>query len=389
MSKSAGTLLIRADAGIQMGTGHVMRCLALGQAWQDLGGRVVLTSVSLPQLLRERLEQEQFEVKLIDSEAASIDDADQTIAHAQSTNARSVVVDGYQFSEIFLGRLRAAGCRVLAVDDPGGLNSSDVVLNQNMYASVSDYPNLPTNTALLAGSRFALLRREFRQHREQSLRIRRSTDRILVSCGGSDPTNATEKILNSLSHATDRFSEVVAVVGGGSDRADQIRAVADSLPYDIRVEHNCTNMAELMSWADVAVVAAGSTCWELACMGVPIIAVITADNQIKVAEVIESNGLGWNHGWSHDLTEEELPSLLHQLHSDAEQLSRVSRTCQSAVDGNGAVRVARMLADPILNLRPANVDDSRMLWEWRNEESVRQVSFSPDPIPWEDHCRLV
>lgn len=29
--------------------------------------------------------------------------------------------------------------------------------------------------------------------------------------------------------------------------------------------------------------------------------------------------------------------------------------------------------------------DCELLWEWANDPQVRESSFSPDPIPWEDH----
>ena len=385
MSDALGPLLVRADAGNYMGTGHVMRCLALGEAWQDLGGDVVVFSKNLPQLLADRLEEERFRLEAIRASPGSDSDADQTATAALSMKAPAVVVDGYHFSDSYLRRIRNSGCRAIVIDDLGQSASADMIVNQNLHASVDDYTNSAADSSILAGCRFALLRREFREQRQQANRVRQSPDRVLVSCGGSDPQNATIRILESLDHFALKTLEVVAVVGGSNDRIDQLRELSESLSVNIRINHNCRDMASVMNWADIAIVAAGSTCWELACLGVPMIAVITADNQVRLAQSVEENGLGWNAGRVEQLSPHCIPRILARLKSDGVQLSRASGAGRSCVDGHGAIRVARTLADPTLNLRPACLDDSRLLWLWRNDETVRQASFSTDLIPKEDH----
>jgi spore coat polysaccharide biosynthesis predicted glycosyltransferase SpsG len=60
-------LTIRADADFVMGTGHLMRCLALGQAWKDAGGEVVfVTGCQSGELLR-RLRDEGFKVHVLNA----------------------------------------------------------------------------------------------------------------------------------------------------------------------------------------------------------------------------------------------------------------------------------------------------------------------------------
>ena len=54
-----GNLLVRADADARMGTGHLMRCLALAQAWQADGGQVIFLSHCESDALR-RLDKVQF-----------------------------------------------------------------------------------------------------------------------------------------------------------------------------------------------------------------------------------------------------------------------------------------------------------------------------------------
>lgn len=387
MGRDPGVLLIRADAGLQMGTGHVMRCLALCQAWQDLGGRAELVTAGLPEPLQRRMELEQCGVHLLECPAASLQDADATAELAAQTAATAVVLDGYHFDDRYRCQLDQAGLRLLQIDDFGRPADGGMILNQNAWATAADYPGCSPQSTLLAGSRFALLRREFAAQRIQTPRVRDRPERILVSCGGSDPTRAVDRILLQLRAAPRLIREVVVVLGAVNDRAEEVRALAASLPFSVRIEQNCRDMAGLMRDADLAIIAAGTTSWEMACCGLPMICVVTAGNQVRVAETIAALGMGWNAGWMDDHATANVSALLQSLDGQEAILRAASERCLRQVDGQGAGRVAALLAGPALKLRHATAEDSERLWRWRNEATVRQVSFSSAEISWEDHSR--
>ena len=65
------TLFIRADADSQMGTGHVMRCLAIAQAWLDQGGSVVFLMRQPGQGIRARVELEHARILEISADAGT------------------------------------------------------------------------------------------------------------------------------------------------------------------------------------------------------------------------------------------------------------------------------------------------------------------------------
>src|SRR5579871_3481447 len=128
---TAPTLLIRADASVSTGTGHAMRCLALAQSWQDAGGRAVFVMAETTAAIQERLHAESCETIVLASPAEESVDARETIASAQRLDANWVVVDGYRFNAEYQRLLKAAGCRVLFLDDFGHAKqyAADVVLN--------------------------------------------------------------------------------------------------------------------------------------------------------------------------------------------------------------------------------------------------------------------
>src|SRR5579864_2413634 len=130
-SMSIGTLLIRADASVAIGTGHVMRCLALGQGWQDAGGRVVFAMAERTDAIQNRLSAESCEIATIASKAGTVEDAAQTVALASQQKCEWIVVDGYLFTAKYQADLKSADCKVLFLDDYGQAQhySADFILN--------------------------------------------------------------------------------------------------------------------------------------------------------------------------------------------------------------------------------------------------------------------
>src|ERR1700680_624425 len=140
MAHNPGTLILRSDASTAMGTGHIMRCFALAQAWQDAGGRPVFAIAESTPAIREGLVGDKMEVAPLVS-AGGEDDAQKVAELALRHAAECVVVDGYQFGADYQRQLKAAGLKLLFVDDNGhtGHYSADLVLNQNAHANASFY----------------------------------------------------------------------------------------------------------------------------------------------------------------------------------------------------------------------------------------------------------
>jgi UDP-2,4-diacetamido-2,4,6-trideoxy-beta-L-altropyranose hydrolase len=346
-------LLIRADGGEKLGMGHLIRCRALGQAWQDAGGDVRF--------------------------ASSGEDASETAELARKIGAEWVAVDGYHFGAAFVETLQQAGLRVLFIDDYGhaGRYPAELVLNQNLHASDSLYSSRGASTRLLLGPRYVLLRREF-------LAVRRRGDtpaaarKVLVTLGGSDPDNVTAKVVRALGQLHMSDLETVVVAGPANPHFATLRKSG------MRVVRDPGNMADLMAWAGVAVSAAGSTCWELAFMGLPALAIVCAENQHPVAESLHQAGCLESLGEQSMLSGRDIAAALQCLLRSQRMRQSMSERGRALVDGLGAARVIEHMLKPV-HFRQAEVQDCRLLWEWVNDPAVRASAFSSDPVPWSAH----
>ena len=339
-------LLLRADAGRAIGTGHVMRCLALAQACQGAGRGVALATAAETPALEARLRSEGVEVVRLSALAGSADDAAETAALARRLGAPWVGLDGYHYAADFRRQLKDAGLALLVIDDLGmnGPSHADVVLNQNLYADAGLYPGCEATTRLLLGTRYALLRREFLAWQPWQRRTAERAAKVLVTLGGSDPENATLKVVQALRRLDHLDLEAQILVGAASPHAARLK---EALPPSgrLRLLTDAANMPELMAWADVAVSAGGSTCWELAYLGLPNVVLVLAENQRRVAEGLEARGVAVNLGHHAAVSDRELADALGALIGDPRRRQAMNERGRQIVDGRGAERVLSALKE--------------------------------------------
>jgi UDP-2,4-diacetamido-2,4,6-trideoxy-beta-L-altropyranose hydrolase len=334
------TLLFRVDASTQIGTGHVMRCLALAQAWQDTGRPAIFVMATEVPALEARFRSENFDIEHLSAIPGSIEDAKETIGLAHQLNANWIVLDGYHFGAEYQRILKESGLKLLFIDDCGYAEHyyADLVLNQNICADENLYPNREPYTRLLLGTRYALLRREFWQWRGWD-RTPSIPQKILVTLGGSDPDNVTLKVIQALPQVKVEALEAIVVVGGSNPHYKQLQAAVQKFPFPISLKRNATNMPELMAWADVAIAAGGSTNWELAFMGLPSIIIVLADNQKEAVDQLGKMGIVVNLGWHKNVKTRKLLEAISALLIDKNLQHKMTQFAKELVDGEGSKRV--------------------------------------------------
>jgi UDP-2,4-diacetamido-2,4,6-trideoxy-beta-L-altropyranose hydrolase len=332
-------LLFRTDASLTMGTGHVMRCIALAQAMEDAGGRAAFALAEGTAGIRAKLVEESCDVLPISAEAGSVGDSGQCITLARQQGADWIVVDGYQFSDDYQRALKVAGFKVLFLDDYGHAAhySADLVLNQNAQAPEGLYAVREPYTRLLLGTEYCLLRREFSSWRGWKREIAPVGRKVLVTMGGSDPDNVTEVVIAALQHLPD--VEATIVVGGSNPHFDSLQGLTSQGGQRFRLLRSITNMPELMAWADVAVSGAGSTCWEMCLLQLPMMLIDLADNQKPIAGALGEMGAAIHLGASGEVSASEVAESVRNLLAAGTDRVSLAKRCGQLVDGRGAVRV--------------------------------------------------
>lgn len=340
-------LFIRADAGPQIGTGHVMRCLALAQAWQDRGGSVSFVMVMEAPALENRLRSEGMEVVRLSADPGSVDDAHKTAGLAQEAGSDWVVVDGYHFGADCQRVIKDHALRLLFIDDNEHADHycADVVLNQNIYAQDGWYASREPHTQPLLGTRYALLRREFLKWRGWNRETPKVAGKVLVTLGGGDVEGVTLKVIRALQRVKVDELEATVVVGGSSRHGKELQSAVPGLRFPVRLERDVKSMPELMAWADLAVSAGGSTCWELAFMGLPACVLVLAENQERNVSALGLRAQVVDLGRAAEVNEERISGEIEGLMTDRPRRQGMSEQGRALVDGGGANRVVRAMRE--------------------------------------------
>lgn len=337
-------LFIRADASPLIGCGHVMRMLALAQAWMERGGSVSLASITCPEPLVDRLHKEGVNwIQLESTDLGSEADANESIRIAKDLNSSWLVLDGYHFSYEYQFTVHESGLKIMVMDDYGHCERwcADLIVNQNLDSEFErTYSNDLEGSVNLLGSKYCLLRREFLTPQPQKKEWKR-IERLLVSLGGSDPHYATGATLELLNSACARSLDIRVVSGVDNSHIENLRNFSSH--HNIEILTNVTDMPAQFEWADGIVSAGGSTCWEWLHAGLPGAIVTVAGNQLPIVKALtESRRAALSLGWFSDLGSEMLRhNLRGWLNDPVSQIDGL--VLKSLIDDSGSVRVAAAL----------------------------------------------
>ncbi|MEO5335320.1 MAG: UDP-2,4-diacetamido-2,4,6-trideoxy-beta-L-altropyranose hydrolase [Magnetospirillum sp. WYHS-4] len=331
-------ILFRADGGPGIGSGHLMRCLALAQALRDRGEAVGLATVSpdLPAVNEWR--GEGAAIIPVGAPRGSRKDGEIALASARHLKARAMVADGYAFDPGYIATLKTSGLPLMQYDDLGlTATVADWVVNQNPGAETCSYP---AGTTVLRGLRYLALRRALRALTKRARPVG-VIPRLLVTFGGDDEDNLALAAMKALRDLPVPFVADVIVTAGPAGLAT-VRDAAAAVRDRFRVS-GPTDIVPLMATADLGLCAGGSTSLELCALGVPMVIVSTADNQIGAA-FLEKVGVARFAG-NGKATMARAIATVGELLADPEQCRTMGSQGRALIDGCGVDRLARLLLE--------------------------------------------
>jgi UDP-2,4-diacetamido-2,4,6-trideoxy-beta-L-altropyranose hydrolase len=347
-----------------MGTGHVMRCLTLAQYLQGYGHNCYFLCRQHPGNLVGLIQSRGFDVSILHNvqtedeymlDNASIPqhskwlganwqtDAVQTRDWLDQRKPDWLIVDHYALDHQWETYQHSVVGRIMVIDDLADrYHQCDLLLDQTYGETEARYANLvPPKTLVLAGARYALLRKEFDLDTSVLKREKHTRDsrHLLITLGGSDPANITQQIIQALQGWRDDLGKVTVIAGHSNPHLQSLQAMTS--PFDITLLAGVNNMADIMRHHDLAVGASGCSTWERCALGMPTVALVTAENQQTIIKRLESTAAVKR--LDPPYTSEKLQACIEPWLNDRSAYLKAVDACFGICDGKGTERVCEKI----------------------------------------------
>jgi len=363
---SGKNIVIRADASLLMGTGHIMRCITIANELRLQGANCYFVTRPHAGNIIEKIIQHEHQCLLLsegpenyqsESEygkwlgCSQKQDAQETLELIKKLKVDFCIVDHYALDISWERVIKTKTDNIVVIDDLANRNHvCKLLIDQNAGRELNDYFGLvPENCILLMGPKYSILRKEFSDLRNASLdrRDKINLETVLISLGGIDFANATEDVLIALKHSKLPLDcRLTVVLGNQNPWKDTISATIKTLPWHTKLLIDAKEMAQLLSDSDLVIGAAGSSAWERCALGVPTIMIVVADNQKMIAEKLSDNNAALVVSSQLDI-EEKVPAYINMIVNDKDCLTNMSFNSSSLTDAKGTERVITVMGTMI------------------------------------------
>ncbi|MDA7738839.1 UDP-2,4-diacetamido-2,4,6-trideoxy-beta-L-altropyranose hydrolase [Amylibacter sp.] len=404
-------VVFRVDSSLQIGSGHLMRCLTLAECLKNDGidicficrknsgnlrAKIIKKGFRLFELessIKARYEDKPFHSKWLN--VTQKEDANQCKKILEKIKPDWLVVDHYALDHEWESDLKDFCTNIMVIDDLADRkHNCDLLLDQTFGRIAEHYIDLvPKVCTLLVGAEYSLLRPDFADWRSYSIERRSQADlkNLLITMGGIDLENHTEEVLIKLDHCVLPVDiNIVIVLGSHYPHLESLKMRAERSKYKINIQVDVENMAEIMANSDIAIGAAGSTSWERCCMGLPTIQVVLAENQKFLAKKLSEVNAS--------LLVNEASSLQSLINDASKWMQDVSISSARITDGTGTLKVASQITDSIVKIKlqkfgqvelvsyvNLNSNDQAFALKMRNDISVKRWMYSQREISQREH----
>ena len=377
-------VLVRCDASKEGGVGHLVRSMSLIEEAISRGWEVSVSGdITVP-----------FGLDMLDGirQIPAESTPAGLVAAATKIGADVVHLDHYGLTGDYRTSLNEVGIFLSSLEDTEyGRREADLVIDPSPSSAACYRPD-DGSDRILRGVAFVPVRQSVRRVAASRHSGRDQLDpsepiRIVLMLGGTDALNATAELMRVV--IASNVSALCTVV---VDRARWSSLPSSTRDVRFNFQEPSSSVIELFHDADVAVSAAGTTLWELLSMGVPTALIQLVANQSDNYHFVASRGLVVGLGSIADpsMSDEARGDLLKTFLTDQRLRAEIAQRGQYLVDGRGAERIVSAWEGMLqpkarFEVREVVEGDASLLYDWRNDATVRAASRDTGLLEWSGH----
>ena len=342
-------LLIRCDANKEIGFGHLSRCMSLAKILRNKYDCNVIFGIKRSHIAIQKICQSGFEVEIINKEFTS-----------KNKNIILEIIESRKISVLFfdlkenvpleiIKKIKEKNVILITLDD-----SSD----KRIYSDLVFLPPVPQVKNLkwenFKGTKFIgwewmPLRSEFMELKSKSQKkiytnFKSRRIKFLVTMGGSDPkgfTLSALKLLDKLSKSKDLKIKITIILGCSFAFNNEIESLLSSIKIKHSLYRDVKNIEEFMIDSDLALVAFGTTAYELAVLGIQSFYYCLTPDHATSAESFENCFFGRSFGYQKKINLDKQIEVVKKHINLLDQSHEKINTLKKEIMGNGALNIAK------------------------------------------------
>ncbi|WP_411991655.1 UDP-2,4-diacetamido-2,4,6-trideoxy-beta-L-altropyranose hydrolase [Agarivorans sp. DSG3-1] len=395
-------IVFRVDSSIIIGSGHVYRCLSLAHQLRKNGHTISFATAEHLGNINSVITESGFKLLLLAPPTEHLDPKDPStwLGRLYTQDAKNtldkisdigpvdfLIVDHYGIDKRWELLLQPHVKQMVVIDDLANrAHQCDILLDQTYGRTNSDYRSLvPSSASLLLGTHYALLRDEFlaAQTTVQTRRDKKqSINSILLSLGGTDRNNVTKRLIELLqSSPIDSCTKLIVIAGPNNPNYQSLLETSQRSRFKhCQVLRSISNMADIMTKADLAIGASGASAWERCALGLPSINIELADNQKEICRILAEEGAAISLGSPQQINEHKLTQAIQHIQYNYQSMANKAT---ALVDAQGARRTAASIMQTsltngqLVHLNLVTKEDCVQLFQWQHEPGTREYAINP------------
>ena len=326
-------ILFRCDGPVEIGMGHVVRCLALADHLKENHNCTIHFAMRQSELGINKVKEI---YPVLQSNENEFQYEEWLAGCIEKTNSKILIMDmrdGLKRGEI-KSLKKKTGIKVVTIDDPE---------DKRLAADLAFYPPVPQldklnwdgfKGELFVGWEYVILRKEFLKKYPKP---NNPIPNILVSMGGTDKKNMTEFIINSLNQINEKFKATI-IVGEGYPYLEQMKKSLENVQFEFMLFQTPKNIAEIMSQTDFAIISFGQTAYELVSLGVLNIIMCLTNDHLESSKKFVNEGLSVGLGL-YPPTQEKLVNTIVNLITKIER----NNYYRNPIECSGSKKISHLI----------------------------------------------